>query len=133
MLERRIQQVYRTIWPVLSALGLAVLITGCPPPPTVDEWRDDSFTFDVELAAETSRVQESQMDVLVDADAANHVYTFDAATADASGLDLTVGRILILDGIAVRRISAVRDLGQTIEVETDFVPLNEVITDGTVA
>jgi len=95
-------------------------------------WEPDSSTFDVELAPDAVMVDEANLDLLVDSDQENHVYTLNAAEVQSRGLDLTAGNILILHGIAVRRIASVAQEGDNLVIETDYVPLNEVIPNGTI-
>jgi hypothetical protein len=69
----------------------------------------------------------------VSSDEENHVYTLDAAGVQAAGLDLTAGKLLVIHGVAARKIASVTPDGDHLVVETDFVPLNEIFTDGTIA
>ena len=96
-------------------------------------WEPDEFTFDVQLAPGTTMVEDDDLDLLIESDTVNHIYTFDAAGVQTSGLDLSEDKIVVIHGTAVRRISSVQTVGNEVTVETEFVPLNEVITDGTVA
>lgn len=98
-----------------------------------EAWAPDTFTFDVQLAPDTTMIEGDDLNLLVASDTVSHIYRFDAGGVQASGLDLSEGRIMILHGIAVRRISSVETIGDDLIVETEFVALNEVITDGTVA
>jgi hypothetical protein len=111
-------------------VGMLVLC-GCPPSEPPEEWGEDEFTYEVALAPETTLVDEDDLCALVDTDSENHVYTFDAAMAAARELELTPGRNLIIHGLAVRKIAAVVQVGDDVEVSTEWVPLNEVISDGT--
>ena len=93
----------------------------------------DTFTYDVTYAPDTVLVDEAHLGLLTDADPENHVYTFDAAGVAAAGLPLEVGRPLIIHGEAARRISGVTEDGGQLVVETEYITLNEAITDGTIA
>lgn len=93
----------------------------------------DSTTYDVTYAPETVVVDEAHLGLMTDSDPENHVYTFDAAGVAAAGLPLEEGRPLIIHGVAARRISAVTENGGNLVVETEYMTLNEAITDGTIA
>ena len=117
----------------LTATGNSSAASGSATITVIAAWTADSFTFDVTLASDTAMVDEEHLDLLVESDEENHIYTLDAAQAEALGLDLTVGNVLILHGVAVRRITSVEESADQLVVETEFVPLNEVIPNGTVA
>jgi hypothetical protein len=109
---------------------------GSPASVTVQQdgaWAPDQFTCDVQFAPDTVLVDKDHVDLLVDSDKENHVYTFDAAGVQSSGLDFAVGKPLFIYGVAARRISSVRTEGEHLVVETDYAPLTEVITEGTIA
>lgn len=89
--------------------------------------------FDVQWDPNTTLVDESQLAILKDADTDNHVYTFDAAGVASSGLDLSPGRILVIHGLALRKISSVQQAGPDLVVETEYATLTEAITEGTIA
>ncbi len=93
----------------------------------------DTVTYDVTYAPKTVVVDEAHLGLMTGSDPENHVYTFDAGGAAAAGLPLEVGRPLIIHGVAARRISAVTANGGSVTVETEYMTLNEAITDGTVA
>jgi hypothetical protein len=92
---------------------------------------DDRFTFDVAWTPETTVVSEAQLTLLKNTDAENHRYTFDAAGVAGSGLDLSPGRVLVLHGAAVRRISAVQEVGGELIVDTEYAPLTDAVQNGT--
>lgn len=110
------------------ALALSV---GCPK--DNNDWKPDSVTYDVDLASNTVLIDAAHLNLLVNADDENHVYTLNAAGVQAAGLDLAVGKPLVIHGVAARKIASVTPDGDNLVVETDFVPLNEIFTDGTIA
>jgi len=93
----------------------------------------DEFTFDVTWTDETTLVDEDQLDLLLDADTENHIYTFDAQGVDAAGLDLSVDRVLVIHGIALERIVDAYQEGDNLIVEGENAPLTDAISDGTIA
>ncbi len=96
-------------------------------------WQPDSTTYDVDLAPDTVFIDEAHKGLLVASDDENHTYTFSAAGLQTAGIELAVDKPLIIHGVAVRKIASVTTDGGNLVVETDFVPLNEVFTDGTIA
>lgn len=92
---------------------------------------DDRFTFDVTWTPQTTVVSEAQLALLKDTDTENHRYTFDAAAVANSGLDLSPGRVLVIHGTSVRRISAVQEVGADLIVDTAYAPLTDAVADGT--
>lgn len=101
---------------------------------TVTEtWDPDSFTFDVQTVPGTVMIDQDHLSLLVDSDTENHVYTINTEGEQAAGLDLTAGKLLVIHGVDVRRITTVTPNGNNLVLETEFVPLNEVITEGTIA
>lgn len=95
--------------------------------------KTDSFTYDVTYAPDTVLVDEAHLGLMTDSDPDNHAYTFDAAGVVAAGIALEAGRPLIIHGTAARRISSVTGNGGSLVVETEYMTLNEAITDGTIA
>ncbi len=89
--------------------------------------------FDVQWDPSTTLVEESQLALLKDADTDNHVYTFDAAGVASSGLDLSPGRVMVIHGLTVRRITSVQQSGPDLVVETEYATLTEAIAEGTIA
>lgn len=98
---------------------------------TDDGWPADRIDFDVEWGDDVTIVDQAQMELVEAMDLENHRYTFDAQGVAASGLDLTVGRILVLYNTSLRRISAVEQVGDQLHVSTDYVTLTEAIVNGT--
>lgn len=119
---------------VVPVAILSIALAGCPPDdPPADTWEPDSMTYDVELAPDTVFVDEAHAGLLLDIDEENQIYTFDEAGAAAAGLVFAVGKPLMIAGEAVRGITSVTTVGGQIVVETEYIPLNEAIRNGTIA
>lgn len=90
-------------------------------------------TFEVTWSPDTTVVEGADLDLLkaVDVDAGR--YTFDASGAAASGLDLSTGRILVVEGKGLGRIVQSDAVGDSLVVDTEDAPLTDAITDGTIA
>lgn len=97
-----------------------------------EPWEPDTSTFDVEFAQDVVQVPEDRLDLLLGSDTENHVYTFDKGGVLAAGLNLTEGSPLVIPTVDIRRIVSVDEVGDTLVVETEFIPLNEVITNGVI-
>ncbi len=96
-------------------------------------WEEDTATYDVTLDTDTVYIDEANLDLLLGEKAEEWEYEFDAAETAARGIVLEAGDPLLIHGIAARRIESVTLEGETLVVETEFAPLNEVISDGVIA
>jgi hypothetical protein len=96
-------------------------------------WNADQETFNVVWSPDTTLIDEAHLGLLKNADNVNYRYTFDAAGVSAAGLDLSVGRVLVIHGLALRRISSVSAAGGDMVVDTQYATLNEAITDGIIS
>ncbi len=82
--------------------------------------------FDAQLGSETTYVPEDVVSSgLVTSDTDNHRYTFDADVLSGADLELREGEILLIPGVALRRISSVSESGGQVEVQTEYATLNE--------
>jgi len=95
--------------------------------------RRDEFTFDVTWDPQTTFVDEDNLNLIVDADPETHTYTFDKAGATEAGLDISEGRVVLIYGDSVRRITTITDTGTELVAETEFAALTDAISDGTIA
>lgn len=116
----------------VTAIALVACSSSTPTPGGGDGGgtSDDQFTFDVDWTPQTTVVSEAQLALLKDADVENHRYTFDAAAVAGSNLDLSPGRVLVVHGTSVRRISAVQEVGPDLIVETEYAPLTDAVANG---
>jgi len=92
--------------------------------------QQDSFTFDVQWDANTTVVTADQLDLLLDADTENHSYTFDAQGIAEAGLDLSVGRYLVIWGVALEKIVSVQETGGELKVEGENAFITDAIESG---
>ncbi len=93
---------------------------------------DVDTTWDVTYKPDTTLVSGDGLAALKSEDASG-TYTFDEKAARAAGLDLDKGRVLLLAGKALRRITSVKSDGGTITVKTEQASLDDAIQAGTVA
>ncbi len=90
-------------------------------------------TWDVTYRDDATVVTGDALGAVVEADRSTGTFTFDGGAAGAAGLELAEGRVLLVAGQALGRITAVDDGGDRITVETEPASLADVIDDGTVA
>jgi hypothetical protein len=96
------------------------------------DWADDTGTYDVTLAGDVVVIEESNLDLIRASDTTSNTYTFDTAGLAARGLVLTQGAPLLIHGTAVGSMETITTGGGETVVDLTFIPLNDVITDGTI-
>lgn len=86
--------------------------------------------YSITYAPTTVRIPDAIVSqALVSVDSAAHVYRFSADALAAADVTLQPGRILLVPGVALRRITAVNTAGGVSTVNTSFVPLNEAFRE----
>lgn len=90
-------------------------------------------TWDVTYSSDTTVVSGKAIDTLKKSDDVAGTYVFDAKAAKAAGLDLGKGRVLLLAGQALRRITASNTSGGDITLKTEQASLADAIEEGEVA
>lgn len=91
----------------------------------------DGIVYDVEYTDEAVVLEAEDAEALVEVDGAR--YTFDADALAEAGLTLSAGRVLLVEGAALRRITSVSEEDGRVVAETEDAALNELIESGTVA
>lgn len=90
--------------------------------------------FDAKLGSETTYIPEDVVSAgLVGSDTENHTYTFSADVLSDADLDLREGEILLIPGIALRRISSVSESGGQVSVQTEYATLNEAFENADIS
>jgi len=92
---------------------------------------DDKFEFDVEWTQETIYFDEDALDDLVKVDTSEYRYYFNETNSNAAGLES--GDIIVIHGLALRKVESVSKSGGQIAVETGYARLNEAVDNGTIA
>ncbi|MEA3402621.1 MAG: hypothetical protein U9R79_15385 [Armatimonadota bacterium] len=100
--------------------------------PVPDGGEDLETTFDVTWDQSATVIDEDHLGLVKDVDPDNHRYTLDADGVQAAGLDISAGRVLVIHGIALRKITSVQQDGQNLVVDTEFAALPEAIEEGTI-
>ncbi len=70
---------------------------------------------------------------LVEADTVNQRYTFDSTILNDAGITLEQGKPILIEGLALRRITSVSTSGTTTQIETEFAPITDVVQAGTIS
>lgn len=96
------------------------------------QWFDD-FTFEVTWQPDTTVVEQEQLGLLTSYDLETGQFTFDATGVVEAGLDISVGRVLMIYGIALGRVTDVQTAGNDLFVQTEYAALTDAISDGTIA
>lgn len=93
----------------------------------------DVSTFEVTYTDDTIVIDGAAKAALMEADTLNQRYLFNTSALNSTGITLSQGKILLIDGLALRKITnVVTDGNQTI-VETEFAPITEAIQNGNVS
>lgn len=92
---------------------------------------DAETTWDVELSDDTTVVSGDALAAVESGDADGE-FTFDADLADKAGLDLSKGRVLLVAGDSLGRITDRSASGGSVKVTTEPASLADAIEDGTV-
>ena len=82
--------------------------------------------FDATIGENTTMVPPHVTDAGLNSyDEENHIYRFDADVIADADISLNVGEIMLIEGLALRKITSVSESNGEIEVETEFAALNE--------
>ncbi|MCB0720050.1 MAG: hypothetical protein KDD65_16505 [Bacteroidetes bacterium] len=101
--------------------------------PVLAQVEADSSVFDVTYDPDAIIIDASTRAALIEADTVRQVYTFDSAALATAGVTLTTGRPMLIEGLALRKITDVTQVGNQTVVETAFAPLTDAISDGHIA
>jgi len=87
---------------------------------------------DVKYSKDTLLVEGGALAALTTRDDKTHQYTFSKSKAAANNLVFKRGKVLLIAGLALRRITEVSETGDSILVKTEFATIADAIVDGTV-
>lgn len=96
-------------------------------------WDPDTFVYDVSLAPDVNYVDESVLGMLSSYDEENRLYYFDLDQVQAYGWEFIEGEPLIVHGAGLGRILEIVETDNQIIIETDFISLTDIITEGEIA
>ncbi len=117
----------------LLSVTVFFLFNGCqkddpiPIPPAGNE----SIVYDVTYTDNTVFIDSLDVQSLVRMDKADYIYYFESS--DPKIADLEVNDILLIYGVALRRVSGISQSGGETRVETSYATLNEAIKDGDIS
>ena len=119
---------------LLLVLGLILFLASCKKDndsgsdqPDVPN-QEDKFVFDVQWTDQTVYFDEDALGDLVKVDTADYRYYFKSSSTTAAAL--APGNILVIHGLALRKVSTVNTVDNQIIVETAYAKLNEAVSDG---
>ncbi len=117
---------------LLVSFSIVFLLTTCekdnPGTPPVNK---DSSVYDVTLTDNTVLIDSLAVNSIVRIDTANYVYYFESS--DPNITDLDVDDILLIHGLALRRVTNIVRNGNETMIETGYATLNEAIRDGVIS
>jgi hypothetical protein len=116
----------------LLSLFVFVLFVGCEKDEPIPSAGSESVVYDVTYTDHTVLID--SMDViqsLVRIDSADHIYFFESSNPKVAGLE--VDDILLIYGVALRRVTGITQSGGETMVETGYATLNEAIRDGEIS
>jgi hypothetical protein len=92
----------------------------------------DIYNVQVAWTPQTTLVDKTQFGMLISTDPLNRLYVFNKSLAAGAGLDLSVGRVLIIYGIDFGKIASSTAAGNTVKVTLGPAKLGEAISDGVI-
>ncbi|MEE4330584.1 MAG: hypothetical protein V2J10_06935 [Wenzhouxiangella sp.] len=123
--------------PSLFRWSVAMLVAGSSTALSagVDDVFADRFIgaqteFSAVWAPEVELIEGDAVDALVDVDAEGEIFTFDTASLSTAEIEFLAGDIMVLEGIALRRVDGVSIVGPNTVLATSQAALNEAITSG---
>ena len=119
---------------LIIIMSLVFFISACDDDPSgPDTDFPDHPGFDVEIGEETKIMSDHVAEAgLMDIDEEEHTFIFDADVVNDADLDLQEGDILLIEKLALRRISSIDEAGGEITMETDFATLSEAFENADV-
>jgi len=123
----------------MIAIALAAFTTaaiGCgddpvSPSPGPQPSGPGSTTFAVTWKPEVVYFDSTTVGALRRVDTASKTYYFDASSTKAASI--TTNSVLVIHGLALRRVTGVQRVGNEVVVQTAYAPLTAAVDDGTIA
>ncbi|WP_376696212.1 hypothetical protein [Wenzhouxiangella sp. EGI_FJ10305] len=120
----------RTSWFSILTVGLLLLNQAGAQVIFHDRFEPPETRFEATWSNDTVRLSGDSVNALEDVDEAGEVYTFSTAALDAAGVSYASGDIMLIDGIALRRVESVSQSGGSTVLVTSTAALNEAIVSG---
>jgi len=118
------------LW-LLALLIIFFLSGGCEKDDPLPPISNESIVYDVVYTDNTVFIDSLGARSLVRIDEASHIYYFESS--DPNIADLEVNDILLIYGVALRRVTGITESGGETRIETDYATLNEAISDGVIS
>ena len=114
---------------LLSAVFL--MFSGCEKDDPTLPGGEESVVYDVTYTDQTVYIDDQDVQSLIRIDTANYIYYFESSNSKIASLE--VDDILLIHGIALRRVTGITLNGDEMRVETGYATLNEAIRDGEIS
>ncbi|RPI45960.1 MAG: hypothetical protein EHM46_01150 [Bacteroidetes bacterium] len=116
---------------LFTMLPLAVMLffAGCHKDDPIQP--EGNVVYDVSYTENTVFIDSLEVQSLLRIDTADYVYYFDSSSPDIAGLE--VNDILLIYGVALRRVTGITESGGETRVETAYARLNDAISDGRIS
>lgn len=117
----------------LSLLSVLVffLFGGCEKDDPIPPASNESIVYDVTYTDNTVFIDNLDVQSLVRIDTADYIYYFKSSNPKIT--ELEVNDILLIYGVALRRVTGITRSGGETRVETGYATLNEAIRDGEIS
>lgn len=117
----------------LSLLSVLVffLFGGCEKDDPIPPASNESIVYDVTYTDNTVFIDNLDVQSLVRIDTADYIYYFESSNPKIT--ELEVNDILLIYGVALRRVTGITQSGGETRVETGYATLNEAIRDGEIS
>lgn len=118
------------LWPLLSVL-VFFLFGGCEKDDLIPPSSTEYIVYDVMYTDNTVFIDSLDVQSLVRIEKADQIYFFESSNLKIANLE--VNDILLIYGVALRRVTGITQSGGETRVETGYATLNEAISDGEIS
>ncbi len=118
------------LWLLLSVF-VFFLFGGCEKDDPIPPVSTESIVYDVMYTDHTVFIDSLDVQSLVRIDKADYIYYFESSNPKIA--DLEVNDILLIYGVALRKVTGITQSGGETIVETDYATLNEAIREGEIS
>lgn len=115
---------------LLLAICTVALLSTCEKDEATKPLQNESKTYDVTYSENTVFIDSLSVDD-IRIDTANYIYYFNNDNPQLA--DLSEGDILLIYGVAVRKVTSIAQIGNETKIETGYATLNEAIQDGEIS
>jgi len=115
----------------LVSISIFFLFGGCEKDDPIPPSSNESIVYDVTYTDNTVFIDSLDVQSLVRIDKADYIYYFESSEPKIA--DLEVNDILLIYGVALRRVTGITQNGGETRVETGYATLNEAISDGEIS